>query len=226
MWPLVFLHIACLICSFKVIFNISNKPDEKSSTGGAADTLGAAFLAGSHLSSSDVFGLPLTKEGGRKGSDDSLLAVLVGTKTLGPSSSFSSSSSPSVRAVLVYGKTVFRSLNFNPGPLPPPKTRSCGGGATVVFCLGVGSMFINEEAPAPVLWRFAAGRSDSILSCSSLSFLESAGSPMAIFFDVRFVVLAEDSGVFDVDREDFVLSGWFFVGCGFSVSLPLPLSLP
>lgn len=191
--------------------------------------MGDAFLAIFGWPSSAVFGLPWAREGGRKGSDGSLLAVLVGIRILGLSLLFSSSSSPSVKAVFTVDGAACRTLKANPGPFPPPKTRSCGG-AAVVFCWGAGSMVNNEEAPAPVLCRFAAGRSDSMPSCSSLSSLRSAGSPIVIFFDGRFVVLGGGSGMFDVDSgfKDFALAGWVFVGrsLSFSLPLPLPLSLP
>lgn len=220
----------------------STIPNEKKSTGGAADRLGVGGFADAFgLSSKDTFALPLAKEGGRKGSDDmSLVAVLefAGSTCIDTLGSLPSSCScPRFSSVntLCSGVVIGLALKINPDPFPPPKTRS-GCGATGTFCFGAGSMVNNEEAPAPVFCRFAAGRSSSMSSLSSLSSFESAGSPMVIFFGARFVALGGGSEILDEDEllvdgggrstTDFGPAGWTFLISCFSFSLSLSLPLP
>lgn len=184
-----------------VVFEL---PKEKKSTAGAADTLGSGgFTETFGLSSSEIFAFPLASEGGRKGSDEPPLEGVdvdwIGTSSPPFSSSSSPSSPSSAGATFCAEGMLGRVLKTNPGPFPPPKTRSCGG-ATAAFCFGAGSIDSKLEVPAPdVFCRLGAGRSDSSSSFSSPTSFGSAGSPMAIFLGARLVDLGGGSEILELD---------------------------
>lgn len=195
------------------------------------------FTGNFGLSSTDIFALPLTREGGKKGSDEAssgavrLACLLVGSAALSPSSSFSWSSPP---ILLAAGARLDFVWKIRPGPFPPPKTRSdCPFEGA--FCFGAGSIDNKEEAPAPVFCLFAAGRSSSISSFPSSS-LGNAGRPIVIFLGARLVLggSAEAFGVVVLlgggkmidDFDDSLVrpgEGRGLVGCCFSFSLSLSL---
>lgn len=170
-------------------------PNEKKSTAGAADTFAGSFRGapfGLPPSSTDIFDRPLASDGGKKEKEldvsteaGAVLSSLISSRlVVGSSSKLSIARGAAAREV----------LNTNPGPFPPPKTRS-GAGSAATFCFGAGSIDNSDDAPAPDSSRgfFAAGLS-SLKSSSSLSpAVDRLGSPIVIFFGPPFVVLGGGS---------------------------------
>jgi hypothetical protein len=210
-----------------------NIPSEKKSTAGAADTLGAG-RGGAVPPSTEILDRPFFKEGGIKDTElvlefvcsESPFVVELKSWSASVAGPFGSSSATAIDPGAAGGLDI---LNTNPGPFPPPSTRS-GGAVTGTFCLGAGSIESNKDLPAPTpesnLGLFAAGLSSSSLSSESPG---SVGSPIVIFFGPRFDFgggrdspLPELGGGRDI--KDF-----FGIVCldveGVN-SLPLSLSLP
>lgn len=132
------------------------KPSENMSMAGAADFGGCegADAEGGALegpcSSSDMFALPLLREGGTNEVDGSAAGT-----SAGPSNS-ASAKDPSALALANSTASsrdcVSRLVrNTSPGPPPPPSTRSSFFSITGTGCFGAGSILRSEDMPAPVL---------------------------------------------------------------------------
>jgi len=180
----------------------ADSPSEKKSVAGVGKT-GRGAAAGFGRSSSDIFFLPFNDVGTK---------AIDGVESTG--STDSGTSSGTLGAELATGSCDTGALlKTSPGPFPPPKTR-CAGAGVGTACLGVGSIDISNEDPAPVFLFFAGGSSEDATGLwSSFSAGPSEGSVMAIFFG--FVVL--------------VVTGFVALGFGDGgglESLSLPYSRP
>lgn len=171
-------------------------PNEKKSTAGTEDASGGAVRAGGLVlppSSTDIFDLPFVKEGGRKenGVDNAsgidASCSLEGRDSDSSRSASSSASPPLSRCDILVDAGARVVLNTNPGPVPPPKTRS-GTGSVGFFCFGTGSMDNNDDSPAPDSNRgfFAAGLSSFKSSLLLSSVAVRVGRLIVIFFGPRF----------------------------------------
>ena len=170
-----------------------NRPNEKKSTAGAADTCEGG-RGGALPSSNEILDRPFFKERGKKDTELALESsssespFIVKTEA-GECDLVRGSSTSSAVSIDTGAADGLYVLNISPSPLPPPRTRS-GGAITGTFCLGAGSIESNDDLPAPDdpesnRGFFAAGLSSPSFS---LSFVcpGRLGGPIVIFFGPRF----------------------------------------